>query len=943
MRTGLTIRPKRFGNKLVAFVAVAALVLQPAYTLLAAQVANALGGTVATTNLSTWDLSETRAKGHNQLVVGGLHVWTDASDSASKAAGYYATPGLNLSDVDSTSIDFVSYTGGRPSVQIGVDRDGNGTWDGYLVYEPWAYGDGQYWVDKPNFGVSAGGGYQSMGTLAQYQTANPDAKITSIGYSLGSGVKGDAVISKITVGDTAYTFNADVPACSTTDTTFDTSTNGSVNGQHGWKSTGNYDQAVVDNVYDIASFGCKSLRISNAVTSGSFGDQTFSYSTANEAGDADAENAGLSGGVRQSHYEAQFDIASTQTAQQSGLSISVSPDRGDGARMSYLRFEDKADGIHVFFDDVTTSSNPADWNETDIATLSRTAPHTIKLSIDFANGPSNDVVKVYVDGALVKTGTSWENYYRYDDESNPTLANDSRTVDSLLFRAAGSAAPATSGAGFLIDNVNVTTSTPPPAVPTNLTWTPNGGTAKVSGTTTSVEKGVLKWSNTDGNADHYKYYFWTDIPGYFEGQANAWSTENAAYFTNTAANGSIWTDFSGKEGTYFFCVKAVSAAGSESACSNTFSVTYDKTAPMKPTLTSPVNNAVVNGASITQSWSDTSSDVDHYVYESYNNSAATNLRWHEEFSGTSKTATNVANGTTYWWRVKAVDHAGNVSPWSDLWKITVDNTAPNVSKIRINGTTIAGQYKHDANCSAIDELFDVSGDLSLTAVIDDANGVTKASYKVRSMDDNGCTHTEIYSSNSIALTKSNKNASNWNQGTAFDTEELENGKYAVVLVTEDAAGNKTTKYIHLNVENAAPTNGGEDNGETNNGGNTGGNTGGQTTTTPGTQGSESAGGVQPQALLALQQPGFTASQAIANADVLGVTDNQNSDTPKVKGASDQSKTLASTANPDGILGASDSKFFGLVWYWWLLIAAAALAAGWWIIAAARRRRDGDDA
>jgi hypothetical protein len=30
--------------------------------------------------------------------------------------------------------------------------------------------------------------------------------------------------------------------------------------------------------------------------------------------------------------------------------MTVSPD--DGARMSYLRFEDQADGVHVFFIDV---------------------------------------------------------------------------------------------------------------------------------------------------------------------------------------------------------------------------------------------------------------------------------------------------------------------------------------------------------------------------------------------------------------------------------------------------------------------------------------------------------------------------------------------------------------------------------------------------------------
>ena len=50
------------------------------------------------------------------------------------------------------------------------------------------------------------------------------------------------------------------------------------------------------------------------------------------------------------------------------LAISVSPDTGHGARMSYLRFEDQADGVHVFFDGATATG---DFVEKDIATLSR--------------------------------------------------------------------------------------------------------------------------------------------------------------------------------------------------------------------------------------------------------------------------------------------------------------------------------------------------------------------------------------------------------------------------------------------------------------------------------------------------------------------------------------------------------------------------------------------
>jgi hypothetical protein len=48
--------------------------------------------------------------------------------------------------------------------------------------------------------------------------------------------------------------------------------------------------------------------------------------------------------------------------------------------------------------------------------------------MDVIDGPSNDVVKVYIDGALVHTGTSWENYYRYDSEAS---AEQSPRIGSL--------------------------------------------------------------------------------------------------------------------------------------------------------------------------------------------------------------------------------------------------------------------------------------------------------------------------------------------------------------------------------------------------------------------------------------------------------------------------------------------------------------------------------
>ncbi|MBK9214364.1 MAG: carboxypeptidase regulatory-like domain-containing protein [Chloracidobacterium sp.] len=245
-----------------------------------------------------------------------------------------------------------------------------------------------------------------------------------------------------------------------------TYTLGNPNGQDGWVFTGPYDVAVSSSL-GTAGFGAQSFRISNASTSGGFGDWAFSKSIFNEAGEAGADNAALSGGVRMSRFVARYSIASAVPgSQQVGLQFSTAADRGDGARMTYLRYEDQPDGIHVLFDDYKDNAPfggaigdslgcqmllEDGFVETDIATLDRTVPHLIEMVVEFVAGPRNDIVKVYVDGVLMITGTTWEDYFRYC-EGNPP-----RTVDSLIFQArtGSGTAPGTLGNGFLIDNMTL--------------------------------------------------------------------------------------------------------------------------------------------------------------------------------------------------------------------------------------------------------------------------------------------------------------------------------------------------------------------------------------------------------------------------------------------------------------------------------------------------------
>jgi hypothetical protein len=225
---------------------------------------------------------------------------------------------------------------------------------------------------------------------------------------------------------------------------------GSINGQNGWQMTGPYDVAVASvSGFPAAAgygFGGQALRISDATTSGSFGDQTFSPGVTSPASESGSH-----------FFDASFSIGSTSANEQPGMHLSVSPDSGDGSRMSYLRFEDQSDGIHVYFDDATDPGplgTAANFSDTEIAVLNGTTAHTVRFWMDLVPGPANDVVEIYLDGSLTYTGTSWEDYYRYDPEQAGN-GNHVPSVDKLLFREAGTANGADFGSGFLIDNVSL--------------------------------------------------------------------------------------------------------------------------------------------------------------------------------------------------------------------------------------------------------------------------------------------------------------------------------------------------------------------------------------------------------------------------------------------------------------------------------------------------------
>jgi hypothetical protein len=229
-------------------------------------------------------------------------------------------------------------------------------------------------------------------------------------------IAGAAVTASLALAGTAQ--------ANTVMTDFDDFSLGSVNNQHGWTVGAKYDTEIMN------MGGGNSFRASNAVTDGGFADMPYS-APVDPAGEQEVNDTLVQ----------SFDFHSADPQQmQQGLSMSISPTGEGGSRMNYVRLEDRYDGIRVFWMDGTFTPK---W----IATLDRTQNHDIRFVTKFVPGNGNDIAAVYVDGSQRVCGTSWEDYYRLDEQREPAV------TDRLMWRLSGTAAPDLEGRGFIFDNV----------------------------------------------------------------------------------------------------------------------------------------------------------------------------------------------------------------------------------------------------------------------------------------------------------------------------------------------------------------------------------------------------------------------------------------------------------------------------------------------------------
>ncbi len=286
----------------------------------------------------------------------------------------------------------------------------------------------------------------------------------------------------------------------------------------------------------------------------------------------------------------------------------------------------------------------------------------------------------------------------------------------------------------------------------------------MSGTVTDSQ--WQTWNPLDGK-------WWLTKPEKFDGHCGQGSpctvSELTGYFGNIGVNagdnagvgfkaGSSWSSFIGNV---------------DDVVINQDRYNFESVAA--PVLVSPVNDAVVNGATLVNKWNAVDGAA-KYIYQSYNNAEATSIRWTETTTSTQKSATNVPDGTTFWWRVKSVDASGNQGAWSNLWKVTIDNVAPVISTSITEGQALSGAVDVDLNTvEAHPKVYNIrvlNADNSVVVI----DGVAQGKY-----DANNTTNSFVY---------------NW------DTTKVPNGTYKIQYSARDAAGNSgTTIFRTISINN----------------------------------------------------------------------------------------------------------------------------------------------
>ena len=232
------------------------------------------------------------------------------------------------------------------------------------------------------------------------------------------------------------------------------------NGENGWLVGGVVDEEIVD----LGGEHGKAFRISSDPTAVG-GDIRGVYSVAAPVTAGEPQTTADVDTLRISY---DF-MAVSGTPDSSRMEMDFGRDEA-GERVNFLVIEwDDSVGLRIAVNEPTTTENQ--WSTNDFTAFSgnRTlvegldgggaAWHNLELVLRFEDGSDNDVIDIYLDGELIGSTTTFENYWDWLDPDHAANAEADLT-SRLFFRPSASGAPQDGeggeNQGFYFDNLKIT-------------------------------------------------------------------------------------------------------------------------------------------------------------------------------------------------------------------------------------------------------------------------------------------------------------------------------------------------------------------------------------------------------------------------------------------------------------------------------------------------------
>jgi hypothetical protein len=130
------------------------------------------------------------------------------------------------------------------------------------------------------------------------------------------------------------------------------------------------------------------------------------------------------------------------------------------------------------------------------------------------------------------------------------------------------------------------------------------------------------------------------------------------------------------DGVYYWRVRAYDAAGNASGLWGYFELTIDTQKPSAPTPLEPADGSATSITKPTFRWSEPEGVQTYTLIIDDDSDFSSPVQELTDLTDNSENLTTVLSDGTYYWRVKAIDSAGNESDWSSSFTLIIDTQEP---------------------------------------------------------------------------------------------------------------------------------------------------------------------------------------------------------------------------------------------------------------------------